>query len=61
MELGEREVNQTNAVPDNDKANILNFIVSLALVSPHYKINWPTCSNVFLPSSLLNLANLGTL
>jgi hypothetical protein len=44
-------------VPDNDKGNILNFNVSLALSSPHYKINWTTCSNVVLPSSPLNLEN----
>jgi hypothetical protein len=53
-ELGGREVNQIKAVPDNDKGNILNFNVSLALASPHCKINWPTCSNVVLPSSPLN-------
>jgi hypothetical protein len=28
--------------------------VSLALTSPHCKINWPTCSNVVLPSCPLN-------
>jgi hypothetical protein len=39
MELGGREVNQVKAVPDNDKGNILNFNTSLALASPHYKIN----------------------
>jgi hypothetical protein len=33
----------------------------LALALPHYKINWPTCSNVILPSSSLNLENSGTL
>jgi hypothetical protein len=61
IELGARGVNQVKAVPDNDKGNILNFNASLALASPHCKINWPTCSNVVLPSSLLNLENLGTL
>jgi hypothetical protein len=49
-------VNHVKPVPDNDKGTILSFNVSLALVSPHYKINWPTCSNVVLPSSPLNLA-----
>jgi hypothetical protein len=39
MELGAREVNHVKAVPVNDKGNILNFNVSLALASPHYKIN----------------------
>jgi hypothetical protein len=48
-------------VPDRDKENILNFKMSLALASPHYKINWPTCSNVVLPSSPLNLENSGTI
>jgi hypothetical protein len=48
-------------VSDNDKENILNFKASLALASPHYKINWPICFNVVLPSSPLNLKNLGTL
>jgi hypothetical protein len=56
--LKAREVNYVKAVPDNDKGNILNFNVS---GSPHYKINWPTCSNVVLPSSPLNLENSGTL
>jgi hypothetical protein len=49
-ELGAREENQEKAVPDNDKGNILNFNVSLALASAHCKINWLTCSNVVLPS-----------
>jgi hypothetical protein len=44
MELGAREVNYVKAVPDNDvpdndKGNILNFNASLALASPHCKIN----------------------
>jgi hypothetical protein len=39
MELGAREVNQVKAVVDKDKENILNFNVSLALASPHCKIN----------------------
>jgi hypothetical protein len=60
-ELGAREVNYVKAVPDNHKGNILNFNAPLALASPHYKINWPTCSNVVLPSSPLNLKNSGTL
>jgi hypothetical protein len=60
-ELGAREVNQEKAVPDNDKGNILNFNMSLTLALPHCKINWPTCSNVVLPSSPLNLQNSGTL
>jgi hypothetical protein len=60
-ELGAREVNQVKVVPDNDKGNILNFNALLALASAHYKINWPTCSNVVLPSSTLNLENSGTL
>jgi hypothetical protein len=42
MKLEAREVNQVKAVPDNDKGNILNFNVSLALASPNYKINWST-------------------
>jgi hypothetical protein len=34
----------------------------LELASPHYKINWPTCSSVALPSSSpLNFKNSGTL
>jgi hypothetical protein len=69
MELGAREVNEVKAVSlapithmsDKDKGNILNFNVSLALASPHCKINWPTYSNVVFPSSLLNLENSGTL
>jgi hypothetical protein len=61
IELGARGVNYVKAVPDNDKGNILNFNASLALASPHCKIKWPTCSNVVLPSSLLNLENSGTL
>jgi hypothetical protein len=61
MELGAREVNHVKAMSDNDKGNILSFNASLALASPHYKINWPTCSNVVLPSSPLNLENSGTL
>jgi hypothetical protein len=48
-------------VRDNDKGNILNFNASLALASPHCKINWMTCSNVVLPSSPINLENSGTL
>jgi hypothetical protein len=48
-------------VPDNDKGNILSFNASLALASPHCKINWPKCYSVVLPSSPLNLANSGTL
>jgi hypothetical protein len=48
-------------VPDNNKGNILNFNTSLALASPHSKINWPTCSNVVLPSSPPNLENSRTL
>jgi hypothetical protein len=35
--------------------------VSLALASPHYKINWPTYFNMVLSSSPLNLENSGTL
>jgi hypothetical protein len=54
-------VNHVKAVPDNNKGNILSFNVSLALASPHCIINWPICSNVVLPSSPLNLENLGTL
>jgi hypothetical protein len=61
MVLGAREVNHVKVVPDNDKENIHSFNASLALVSPHYKINWPTCSNVVVPSSPLNLENSGTL
>jgi hypothetical protein len=61
MELGAREVNNVKAMPDNNKGNILNFSASLALASPHCKINWPTCSNVVLPSSQLNLENSVTL
>jgi hypothetical protein len=61
MEIGAREVNHVKAVPDSDKGNILNFNTSLALASPHCKINWPTCSNVVLPSSPLNLENSGSL
>jgi hypothetical protein len=61
MELGAREVNYVKAMPDNDKGNILSSNASLALASPHCKINWPTCSNVVLPSSPLNLENSGTL
>jgi hypothetical protein len=38
-------------VLNNDKESILSFNVSLALASPHCKINWPTWSNVVLPSS----------
>jgi hypothetical protein len=57
-ELGAREVNKVKAVSDNDKANILNFNASLALASPHCKINWPICSNVVLPSFPLNLKKL---
>jgi hypothetical protein len=60
IELGAREVNQVKTVSDNDKGNIISFNVSLALASPHCKINWPTCSNVILPSSVLNLANSGS-
>jgi hypothetical protein len=41
-ELGAREVNHAKAVLDNEKGNVLNFNASLALASPHYKINWPT-------------------
>jgi hypothetical protein len=61
IELGAREVNQVKAVPNNDKGNILNFNASLALASPHCKINWPIYSNVVLPSSLLNLEKAGIL
>jgi hypothetical protein len=61
MELGAREVNQVKVVQDNDKENILNFSALLALASPQSKRNWPTCSNVVLPSSPLNLENSGTL
>jgi hypothetical protein len=60
-DLGAREVNQVKIAPDCDKGNILNFNMSLALASPHYKINWPTCSNVVLPPLPLNLENSGTL
>jgi hypothetical protein len=60
-ELAAREVSYVKAVPDNDKGNNLNFNSSLAIASPHCKINWPTCSNVALPSSPLNLENSGTL
>jgi hypothetical protein len=60
MELGAREVNQVKAVPDKDNRNIFNFNTSLALASPHCKINWPTCSNVVLPYSPLNIENSGT-
>jgi hypothetical protein len=61
IELGAREVNQVKVVPEKDKGNILNFIMSLALASPHSKINWPTCSNMVLSSSPLNLENSGTI
>jgi hypothetical protein len=61
IELGAREVNQVKAVSNNEKENILNLNVPLALDLPHCKRNWPTCSNVVLPSSPLNLANSGTL
>jgi hypothetical protein len=61
MELGAREVNHVKAMLDNDKGNILSFNASLELASPHCKINWPTCSNVVLPSSPLNFENSGTL
>jgi hypothetical protein len=61
MELGARVVKKVKAVPDNDKGNILSFSASLALASPHCKINWPTCSNGVLPSSPLNFENLETL
>jgi hypothetical protein len=54
-------VNEVKVVSDKDKGNILNFNASLALASAHCKINWPTCSNVILPSSPLNLENSGTL
>jgi hypothetical protein len=57
MELGAREVNHVKVVPDNDKGNILSLNTSLELASPHCKINWPTCSNVVLPSSPQNLEN----
>jgi hypothetical protein len=60
IELGAREVNQVKVAPDKDKGNILNFNASLALASPHCKINCPTCSNVVLSSSPLNLENSGT-
>jgi hypothetical protein len=58
MVLGAREVNQVKAMPDNDKGNILNFKASLVLDLPHYKINWPTCSSVVLPSSPLKFKKL---
>jgi hypothetical protein len=61
MELGVREINPVKVVPDKDKGNILNFNASLALASPHCKINWPIYSNAVLPSSPLNLENSGTL
>jgi hypothetical protein len=61
MELGAREVNHVKVVPDNDKRNILSFNASLALASPNCKINWPTYSNVVLPSSPQKLENSGTL
>jgi hypothetical protein len=61
MELGAREVNYVKVVTDNDKENILNFNMSLALASPHCKINYSICSSVVLPSSPLNLGNSGTL
>jgi hypothetical protein len=61
VELGAREVNHVNAVLDNDKGNIISFNSSLALASPHCKINWPTYSNVVLPSSTLNLENSVTI
>jgi hypothetical protein len=61
MKLEVRKVNQVKGVPDKDKGNILNFNASLAIASPYYKINWPTCSNVVLPSSPLNFENSGTL
>jgi hypothetical protein len=61
IELGVREVNQVKAVPDKDKGNILNFSALLALASLQCKINRPTCSNVILSSSPLNLENSGTL
>jgi hypothetical protein len=57
MELEAREVNHVKVVPDNNKGNILSLNTSLELVSPHCKINWPTCSNVVLPSSPQNLEN----
>jgi hypothetical protein len=61
IEFGAREINHVKAVSDNDKENILNFNASFALASPHCKIDWPTCSNVVLPFSPLNLENSGTL
>jgi hypothetical protein len=39
IKLKAREVNYVKAVPDNDKGNIINFNASLALASPHCKIN----------------------
>jgi hypothetical protein len=48
MELVAREVNQVKTAPGNNEGNILSFNVSLALASPHCKINWPTCSIVVL-------------
>jgi hypothetical protein len=55
MELGSREVNHVKAVPDNDKGSILSFNATLALASPHRKINWPTCSNVVFGGHVLDL------
>jgi hypothetical protein len=52
-----RKVNQVKAESDKDKENILSFKASLVLASPHYKINWMTCSNVILPSSPQNFEN----
>jgi hypothetical protein len=54
IELGAKKVNRVKAVLDNDKGNNFNLKASLALASPHYKINWPTCSSVVLPFSPLN-------
>jgi hypothetical protein len=58
-ELGVREENQEKSVPDNDKGNILNFNMSLALASPHCKINWLTCSNVVFTILTTKLRKLG--
>jgi hypothetical protein len=61
IELEANKVNQVKAVSDNNQVNILNFKASLALASPHYKINWTTCSSVVLPFSPLNFEKSGTL
>lgn len=60
IELGARDVNQVKAVPDNDKGNNLTLKTS-DCTSLLCAKNCPTCSNVDLPSSPVNLTNSGTL